>query len=462
MIVLTIVFAVSAILLILARHLKTKKELEGKLQSKESELKLTQTELERFKPITDIEATVASRHQEVASIEQQIGALKLEYSEKRTLYDTLSNEVSILEESLDNISYGLYKPHYTFATSEEYKRKLDETYEQQKALIKEEKATFCPVKWTVGNSAKDGERMTKQNSKVMLRAFNGECDAAVARVSWNNIGNMEARIQKAYEAINKLGTTNQISITEPYLQAKLDELHVAYELQQKLQQEKDEQRRIREQMREEEKAQQEIEKAQREASDEETRNQKALDAARKEMEKASGEKLAELNAKMQQLEQNLKEAQAKKERAISRAQLTKSGHLYVVSNIGSFGENVYKIGMTRRLDPMDRIDELGNASVPFDFDVHAIVYTENVPELEHKFHERLSELRVNLLNVRREFFNIAIEDVEAVAKELGVQMELTKLAEAKEYRATQSMREAKKNQSQNISVASERFPAILA
>jgi hypothetical protein len=447
------------------------------LNKKNAEAKQTASEFnafrERYKPITDVDEALASAKKQLADLSGQMEASKVEatknendlrrqYAEKRVIYDSLSKEVSVLEERLEDISYGLYQPHYSYDTSDEYRLELDKIFEQEKQLIKDGKATFCPIEWTVEGSKQKGAKMTKDNSKLMLRAFNGECDAAVARVSWNNAVNMEARIQKALEAINKLGETNKISVTEPYFNLKMSELHLEYERQEKLHQEKEEQKRIREQMREEEKVQQEIEKAKKQAEDEETRSSRALAKARDEVAHATGKQLDDLNAKIQELEGNLKEAQEMKERAMSRAQMTKSGHVYVVSNIGAFGDNVYKIGMTRRLEPMDRIDELSNASVPFNFDIHGMIYTDNAPELEHKFHVRFDELRLNLLNQRREFFNVSIEDIENVAKELGLELELTKLAEAKEYRATQSLREAKKQpKTEETPEAKNSFPADL-
>jgi hypothetical protein len=276
----------------------------------------------------------------------------------------------------------------------------------------------------------------------MLRAFNGECNAAIARVSWNNIGTMEARIKKSYEAINKLGATHKIIITQEYFDLKLQELRLEFELQEKLYQEKEEQRKIREQMREEEKAMREIEKAKKEAEEEEVRNTKALQKARLEIEKARGEELERLTEKIKILEENLKKAQEQKERAISRAELTKSGHVYIISNIGSFGETVFKIGMTRRLEPIDRINELGDASVPFDFDVHGLIYSENAPELEGNLHRKLDTKRINLINRRAEFFNTTIDEIEAIAKELNLNIQLTKVAEAREYRETISLKKA--------------------
>lgn len=114
------------------------------------------------------------------------------------------------------------------------------------------------------------------------------------------------------------------------------------------------------------------------------------------------------------------------------AQLTRSGHVYVISNLGSFGENVFKIGMTRRLEPMDRIRELGDASVPFDFDVHAMIYCEDAPSLECAFQARFEGRAINLVNPRKEFFAVSIEQIEAVVREKGLNIELTKLAEARD------------------------------
>jgi len=298
----------------------------------------------------------------------------------------------------------------------------------------------------VSGSRVEGKRMVKQQSKLMLRAFNGECDSAIAKVSWSNIGTMEARISKAFDAINKLGSTSVISITTRYFDLKLEELRLEFELQEKIHEEKEEQKKIREQMREEQKVQQEMEKARLEAEQEEKRYQKALEKARAEISGMAGAELDALNEKIKTLEENLQKAQSQKERAISRAQQTKSGHVYIISNIGSFGENIYKIGMTRRLDPQDRIDELGNASVPFDFDVHGIIYTENAPELENTLHKFMHHRRINLIQMRREFFNISLEEIEKFVKDLNLNIELTKVAEAKAYRMSQSIKEAKEKE----------------
>jgi len=399
----------------------------------------------RFKDVVDIERKKEKvknlyknmvqefefKKKELTAQETQI---KEDYKEKRSIYENLLKEISILEEGLDFISYGIYKPHFDFDTSDKYKEKITQVRNQQKKIIRAKGAAVCHTEWTVSGSKTEGRKMTNRTIKLILRAFNNECDSAILKVKWNNVQKMEERIKKAYEALNKLGEPNQIEITRNYLQSKLDELHLAHEYQEKLYEEKEEERRIREQMREEAKVRQEIERAQEKAEQEEKRYQTALEQAREEMGRVHGDELTKLNEQMKLLEDKLKEAQEMKERALSRAQLTKSGHIYVISNIGSFGKKVYKIGMTRRLEPIDRVKELGDSSVPFSFDVHAMIYSDNAPELESKLHNIFNKRRVNMVNYRKEFFYATLDEIERVARKHHGEIEFTKLVEAKEFR----------------------------
>ena len=273
-------------------------------------------------------------------------------------------------------------------------------------------------------------------------AGHGECEAALSNVSWNNVTKMEERIRKSFEAANKLGDVVKVSLTQEYLKLKLDEIRLTHDYEEARYQEREEQRRIREQIREEEKAQQEIEKAREEAELEEARFQKALERAREEAAKATGAQLQKLTEQINSFESKLDEARQKKERAISRAQLTKSGFVFVISNIGSFGDRVYKIGMTRRLEPKERIDELGGASVPFSFDIHAMLYSDNAPELENALHQLFEERRLNMMNPRREFYrDVELEEVEAFVKTKGLSAQFSKYPEAREYRETLARRE---------------------
>ena len=387
--------------------------------------------------------------------------LNTEYQGKRDVYEKLLKEISILEENVEFISYGVYKPHYNFDTSEQYKNKLDAMRQDQKQLIKDKDAIVCPTEWAVEGSKREGRKMTRQYMKLMLRAFNNECDASVLKVKWNNILKMEERLTKAFDAINTLGVTQNISITDNYYLLKKEELRLAYEYQKKLYDEKEEQKHIREQMREEERVRQEIEKAKKDAEEDEIRYGKALEKAREEVSKVQGEKLNKLNSKIAELQKRLQEAQANKERAISRAQMTKSGHIYVISNIGSFGDNVYKIGMTRRLDPMDRVRELGDASVPFRFDVHAMIYSEHAPDLETALHKIFDNKRVNMVNQRKEFYNVLLSEIERAVKEKHGEIEFTKLAEAREHRETVAIHEQEKNKKTIEETVEEQFPSSL-
>ncbi|MGB5989476.1 MAG: GIY-YIG nuclease family protein [Marinifilaceae bacterium] len=204
----------------------------------------------------------------------------------------------------------------------------------------------------------------------------------------------------------------------------------------------EEQKELREQMREEEKVRKEADKAQKEAEKEERLYQKAFTEAQNKIKDATGDELEKLKAQLTEIKSKLEQAGNMKERAISMAQQTKAGHVYVISNIGSFGENVYKIGMTRRLEPLDRVKELGGASVPFNFDVHALIYSDNAPLLENTLHKEFHNRKVNLVNSRREFFNVSLEEIEKIVKENYGHIEFTKIAEAKEYRESIIIRKA--------------------
>jgi hypothetical protein len=406
----------------------------------------------RFSGITDIEKEISYAGQKLEGLKRerdllvnendaQRAKLSGEYEEALNTYKRLKQEVGALEENLEDLSFGLYKPHFNFSTPEQFKTALTAIRDKAKLAVREGRAAFCPISWTVHNNAREGAKMVKQNAKLMLRAFNGECEAALADVSWNNITRMEERIRKAFDAINKLGEVIQLSITPEYLQIRLDELRLAFEYEQKKYQEREEQRRIREELREEERASREIEQARQDAEKEEVRFQRALEQAREEAAKATGLQLQKLTHQIASFEAKLDEARKKKERAISRAELTKSGFVYVISNIGSFGERVFKIGMTRRMEPLERVYELGSASVPFPFDVHAMIFTDNAPDLENGLHHRFEDRRINLANPRKEFYqNIQLNEIESFVRERGLSAQFIKEPEAREYRETVAQR----------------------
>ncbi len=388
---------------------------------------------ERFQNVIDIE-------KETKKCAKKNAELRDNYNRNRAVYEKLMREISILEEHTEDLSFGLYEPHFNFDTPERYKIEIEKIRTKQKEMIRGKIAAQCSKEWEMAGSKKEGKRMTDRTIKLMLRAFNNECDAAVLKVRWNNVVRMRERITKAYEAINKLEESIAIAINPSYLELKLAEISLAHEYQERLQAQKEEQRRMREQMREEERVRREIEKALEESAREERTYKEALEKAREEMGTAQGEKLEKLKAKMALLETQLQEAEEKGKRARSMAEQTKAGHVYIISNIGSFGKNIYKIGLTRRLDPEIRVRELGDASVPFAFDIHAMIYSEDAPDLETKFHKHFRNKQVNLVNPRKEFFTVTLDEIEDCARLHGLSVELTKLAEAKEYRETVAKR----------------------
>ena len=209
-----------------------------------------------------------------------------------------------------------------------------------------------------------------------------------------------------------------------------------HEYQLKKQKEKEDERANRELIREEEKARREYEKAQKEAEADELNYQKSINKIKQRIGIAKGEEHAKLLSQIQVLEIKLIEATQKKERAISMAQQTKRGHVYVISNLGAFGENIYKIGMTRRLEPLERIYELGSASVPFHFDIHAMIYSDDAPSLENELHKAFSAKKINMLNQRKEFFKVSIDEIESKIKELGLEVNFNKNFDAIQYRQT--------------------------
>ncbi|MDC0936750.1 DUF4041 domain-containing protein [Pirellulales bacterium] len=364
----------------------------------------------------------------------------VQIAERKKALESLDKEIQSVEETREMQLFGFYHAKYDFDSSEQYSRRLDTTRADQKKMIKEKAAATCDTEWTVEGSKTKGRKMVNDQIRLLLRAFNGECDAAVGKVRYNNAVSLEKRIEKSFEQINKTGNVNQISISRKYLQLKLKELYLCHEFQEKKQEEKEEQRRIREQIREEEKVDRELKKAKESAEKEEEAKRRALEQARAELDAKAGRQTKKLEELVSKLENELQEAIDRKSKAIARAQLTKSGHVYVLSNIGSFGEGVYKIGMTRRLEPLERVKELGDASVPFYFDVHAMIYSENAPELETKLHNHFATRRVNMVNLRREYFRVSLNEIrEAVGKHFG-EVTFVTVPEAEQYRETLALR----------------------
>ena len=319
-------------------------------------------------------------------------------------------------------------------------QRLKDARERTRMLMKNGDAASCDY---VEKNRKD----TAIN--FVLDAFNGKVDTILAMIKKDNYGILEQKIQDAYSLVNYLGAAfRNARINSIYLDSRLDELKWGVAVNELKLQEREEQRRIKEQIREEEKARREYEKAMRDAAKEEDTIRKAMEKAQQAIAKASEEQKAKYEAQLADLEQKLVEAEAKNQRALSMAQQTKSGHVYIISNIGSFGENVYKIGMTRRLEPLDRVRELGDASVPFPFDVHAMIYCEDAPKLETELHRFFVQNQVNKVNPRKEFFRIPISDIKKEVEKREVEVKWTMTALASEYKETLAIERSMENNNQ--------------
>jgi hypothetical protein len=348
------------------------------------------------------------------------------------------NQIIVFDETIMLESFALYQPKFKFFTSEEYKQKFDAVREQEKLLIKQGMVASCLQEWTVRGSAAEGKKMVEDMKKLLIRSFNNECDACVDNVKFNNMAMHEKRIEKSFETINKLGRVMNVEISKKYKELKLTELALAYEYQVKKAEGKEATKKAREELREQQKMEREIKEAREKINKEKKHFSVAIKDLEIKLEETTDEQDRTLIIK------NLEEAKAQcaaldqEEKIVDyREQNAKAGYVYIISNIGSFGEGVYKIGMTRRLEPQERVDELGDASVPFKFDVHALIFSDNAPELEAKLHEHFYNKRLNKLNNRKEFFRADINEIETVIKQhYHKVIDVVKEAAAEQYRET--------------------------
>ena len=382
----------------------------------------------KYAPVTSIEDEVSTLRDAVADMQKKIEVTRGTYVEKRATLKKLEQQVAIYDEKLSFAELGVYEPHFDFNDADEYKQEIRRIRDRQKVSVSDKTATHCPTDWRVDGSVAKGRTMINRQTRLTMRAFNNECEAAIANTRWNNVNAMEKRILNSAKQVDKANESMNLRISEQYVSLQLDELHATHEYRERLKMEKEERADLARAEREEKKLLAEAEAAERE----EERYQKLLDKAR--LEAGVDEyRVAELEAA-------LAEAHATSERARAMAELTKSGYVYIISNIGSFGEDVVKIGLTRRLEPDDRVKELGDASVPFSFDTHAMIYSDEAPALESALHKEFADRRVNASNLRKEFFRVGLEEVEEAVKRLAPSASFFSDREAQEWHETLSRR----------------------
>ena len=375
----------------------------------------------------------------VAELEAKKERLEKEIDKRTSKIDALKKEAIFFEDAITFQEFGLYTPRYDFVTSEEYKEELDRIRDAQKKLIKNDKAIIGATTWTVNGSKSKGNKMIADMKKMFLRAFNSDCEDVISKVKYNNFDMSLKKIRQSANSIEKLGKSMSLQITQKYIDWKEEELTLAFEYQQKKQEEKEAQKAARAEMREAARLQKEIEAQRKKIEKEQTHYQTAYEKLLKQLEEDPDN--SDLLAKKSELENQLNDI----DRAIKdidyREANQRAGYVYIISNIGAFGENVYKIGMTRRLDPQDRVDELGDASVPFNFDVHAMIFSDDAPALEAALHKAFEDRKLNMVNTRREFFNVTLDEIKEVVKEnFDKTVEFVDVPDAEQFRVSQKMK----------------------
>lgn len=406
---------------------------------KEENQRLKQLVTPEMQNAIDIQQHIADLHQQENSISESITQKSNELDRLNEEINQAKSQLVVMNDAILFQDFALYEPRYDFCNSEEYKEKLQNIRDQQKQLIKNGYAVSGDKTWTVNGSQSQGNKMVADMQKLLLRAFNSECDEVISKVKYNNIEASEKKIRTSCDAISKSGKMMHIVITAPYFDLKIQELYLAFEYQQKKQEEKEALKEARAEMREAAKLQKEIEEQRKKIEKEQTHYQAAYQNVLKQLEESPDN--IDLLDKKAEIEKNLTEIEKAIKDVDYREANQRAGYVYVISNIGAFGENVYKIGMTRRLDPQDRIDELGDASVPFNFDVHAMIFSDDAPALESALHRAFESKKVNMINHRREFFNVTLDEIkEVVYKNYDKTVEFIDYPDAQQYRESQKIR----------------------
>lgn len=417
-------------------NVKKRKALELRVAELEAMLTPEMRELDRL-------------NESISNANEQLGKARSDLAKTRDDVARATAELRAAQEQLvetnDEIlmqSFGLYAPRYDFATSTAYKDKLADIRKKQKDMIKNGEAVTGATSWTVNGSSSQGRKMVNDMQKLLVRAFNSECDDCIEHVRFNNIDAAEKRIRASKGAISKLGAIMRIQINGQYFDLKMQELHLAFEYQTKKQEEKERLRQLRVEERERAKLEKEIAEARKKIEKEQKHYENALNRVSEQLAAATdSDEIAALSAKKDEIKGQLDELRKETEQIDYRAANQKAGYVYIISNIGAFGEGVYKIGMTRRLEPMDRIDELGDASVPFDFDVHALIFSEDAPALEAALHRAFESRKLNMINTRREFFRVSLDEIKKVVLDnYDKTVEFVDVAPAEQYRESMLIR----------------------
>ncbi|MDG6600772.1 DUF4041 domain-containing protein [Staphylococcus aureus] len=382
--------------------------------------------------VNSIEELDAERKNLVVENERLSG--EISFKEKKIKELEANIEDKIIDSDLKDIFVNHFEENIT---SKELNDQLSMLSLDEKDMVNNDEAVYY-----YGYS----EKKSHINSQIkqILRSFNTECDYLFSSLTSRNYDNYHKKIVRSYEALNKIYKVDNVEITRQYLQIKLEKLNLINERAIKIEQEKALQREIKEQMKEEEKVRRELEQQEKKIAKEETQFSNEIKNLFKRLEKSQNDIEKELYAdKIKELEEKVKQLEADKKDVENRKLNTRAGYVYVISNIGSFGEGIYKIGLTRRLEPYDRVKELGDASVPFEFDVHAMIFSDDAPTLESTLHRHFRDRELNKVNHRKEFFKVDIDEIEEVVKNNhNNTVEFTKIPVAEQYWESQNISQA--------------------
>ena len=408
-------------------------------QISESQVKFAHDKMEQEQKLSE---QYDKYMEEISKQKSLILAYNDEINELNSNIKELKNELITFSDEVLVQDFGLYEPRYSFTNADAYKAELINIRNQQKAMIKDDTAVSGNIGWKVNGSEAKGRKLVKDMQKLLLRAFNSECDEIISKVKYNNYDTSVKKMERSFNAIAKLGVTMSISITAHYYDLKIQELRLALEYQIQKQREKEQKAELRAQQREEARLQKELKEQRKNIDKERKHYEQALSNINHQISTASDDNIEDLNQKKEEIIQSLSEIDTKIKDIDYREANQKAGYVYVISNIGSFGEGIYKIGMTRRLNPQDRVDELGDASVPFKFDVHAMIFSEDAPALEAALHRAFEDRKLNLVNQRREFFRVSLDEIKDVVKNnFDKTVEFVDVPDADQYRISLKLRE---------------------
>ncbi len=381
---------------------------------------------------SDVRAVMPVVPQPVATAAvDQASAMRCEVARLRSELESLQREIVQTREVVALQEVGFYRYSHPLENAVAYKAKLDQIEEQIRQAIKEGKAVVGTTQWSINGSQKEGAKMVADFCKLLLRAYNNEADNAVRALKPFMLKSAVERLEKARVITQKLGAAMRIEVTPHYQRLRVMELELTADFLSKREEEKEREREERIRLKEEDAVRREFEREQERLEKERCHYEAVVSALRAKGDKAG---LANAEAKIAEIDNAIAGVE-------SRSANIRAGYVYCISNIGAFGSNVVKIGLTRRLDPLDRVRELGDASVPFRFDVHALVFSEDAVGLESMLHQRFADRRVNMVNAHREFFYTTPVDVRAALQQIhGSLISFNEVPEALEWRQSEHAR----------------------